>query len=214
MRAGQADDGLWRRYMADPRQWSQLMMKVHDVKEAVLREFLGADLLRSLDVLRSRGEPARVGTLPNGPRDDAWKAEVVKLHAQALARAAKGDVGALASEPAAAGLARVLARLASFVDEPPPFVGADAKLWEGMRRCLDEGKAVALMEALLAALGRGTDADAVRFFEGWLKERGAVKELESLFLGDLTRGQAEASLMRMWKAASRGRPPLLPLRAA
>ena len=209
--SGRADAELWRRYFADPRLWAQLMMRVYDTKESVIGEVLGAEVRRALDALRSRGEPARIGTLP--PVDSpSWRQEVARLHEEALARASKGDVDVLASEPAATGLARVLGRLASFLDAPPPFVSADVKLWEGLRRCLDEGKAVPLMEALLAAVGRGTDADAVRLFEGWLKGQGAVKELESLFLGGLPRQQAEASLGRMWKAASRERPPLLPLK--
>ncbi|MBI5247274.1 MAG: hypothetical protein HY923_08835 [Elusimicrobia bacterium] len=211
IRGGEAGEELWRRYRDEPRLWAQLMLHLSDDKEPALRAALGPKMSADLDAARSRGEPARVGPLP--ARGSAnWEEQVRALHAEALALIEANSPSALAGEPAAAGMTRVLIKLATFLDAPPPFVSAGPALWEGLRRCLDEGKAVPLLEGLLSEIGRAGNADAVRLFEGWLKGQGAAKELETLFLNGTSRADAEASLGRMWKLASRGRPPLLALK--
>ena len=200
----------WEKYRSDPKLWSSLMMACCDDKEKHLRRILGPELCASLDLLRDRGEPLRARPLP-ARGDGGYEDEVRELHSEALARLAAGGGDEFDLEPAAQGLSRVLERIAAFIDSPPSFIPVGTAVWEGLRACLDEGKAVPLMEAVLESAGRGHDRDAVRLFEGWLKSRGAVSELSALFLGERTRPQAEPSLNRLWKAASRGRPLLLPL---
>ena len=185
------------------------MLAAYDDKERVLRRILGADLSAELDALRARGEPLGAGLLPV-PGSADYENAVRRVHADALDEISRRL--ALEKEPAAEGLTRLLGRLGSFMEDPPVFVPAGPAVWEGLRRFLDEGLAVPLMEAVLDASSRTSDDAAVRLFEGWLKSQGAKKELESLFLGRLSRAQAEPSLSKLWKAASRGRPLLLPLR--
>ncbi|MBI4387093.1 MAG: hypothetical protein HY551_06900 [Elusimicrobia bacterium] len=207
--AGSDTRGLWERYQRDPRRWSQLMLAVCDDKERALRRILGPELCAALDELRGRGQPARVGPLPPEGAED-YENEVRNLHAAALSGARRGG-GDLDLEPAAAGLARVFGVLASFLEDPPPFVPARLEALEAVRRFLNEGAVVPLMDALLECCGRTCDAEAVRLFEGWLKGRNVKQALEVLFLGDVPRVLMESSTAKLRRAASRGRPALISL---
>ena len=209
--SAQTDDAaLWQRYAGDSRSWAKLMLAAHDDKERALRLILGPELCAGLDRLRANGEPLRVGPLPGRDEPD-FAARVKALHAEALEKALERRID-LDKEVAATGLRRVLGRLTRFLDDAPPFIPITPALLEGMRRVLDEKLAVPLMEALLDASSRPTDAAAIRLFEGWLKHAGAVQELETLFLDSTTRSVADASLTKLWKAASRGKSLLLALR--
>ena len=208
IRAGRDNKQLWEKYRAS--QWAQLMMAMHDDKEKALRKILGKKMSAELDEFRARGEPLRVGRLPREGNAGYEKA-VRTLHRDALESAKEGAFG-LENEAAALGLARVLARLASFMESPPEFVSADARMWEALRLYMDQGRAVPLLEAFLEASGRNSDFEAVSLFEAWLKDQAADTELEGLFLGQESRVEAEASLRKLSKAASRGRPILLTIR--
>lgn len=208
---GKTDDaGLWERYAGDSRLWGKLMLAAYDDKERLLREVLGKELCDGLDRLRAEGEPLRVGPLPDRDAPD-YAATVRRLHEEALKKALEGRFD-LDKEPAAAGLRRVLARLTRFMDDPPPFLPITPAMIEGLRRCLDSGMAVPLMEAALEAAGRSSSESAVRLFEGWLKSQGAVQELQALFAESAPPAAAEASLAKLWKSVSRGQPLLLSLR--
>ncbi len=205
--AARDDEALWKRYALKPRDWAKLMLAVCDDKEASLRSILGPALCAQLDEARRAGRPLGVGPLP--AQDTPGYAEAVRsLHAQALAELKEG-ARHWEKEPAAAGLSRVLGRLAAFVEDPPAFVATGTGVWEAVRRLLDEGAAVPLMEAFLDAAGCGGDQAAVRLFEGWLRGRGTKKELQDLLLASAGRARLDASLAKLWKAASRGRAPLV-----